>query len=352
MSGYSDRRRFSSIGKVQMVILIVVLINTILIALGYYFIISSVRAADNLFSYKQELAHDLSDHIHLLANDMEVYNVPEVREALAEYNYAVDLAVTSDDLIQSILNQGRCAREIIIREADELSKDKVLAAVNEDATVQGTLDKTHLYIRVTEGKVDIYPDQFLEPYTVQEINTILTRERCFDEKSIDLEIVDGTAAMVIPQTTEEQMEALNEDLNSLRLRLHELRAQAGLTELVGPGITLKIYDAMESGGSSTLVHDADIRDIVNELFSAGARGVTVGGQRLTVTSAIRCAGPLIMVNYQQIPTNPVTIEAVGDPDLLISGLSIIIEELEDKRGLVFNISHSGFIKLSAYMHAE
>ncbi|MDY6826037.1 MAG: DUF881 domain-containing protein [Bacillota bacterium] len=351
MSGYSDHRSSSS-GKVQLVILVIILINTILIAFGYYYVITSVRAADNLFSYKQELARDLSDYIHRLANDMEVDNVPAVREALAEYNYAVDLAVTSDDLIQIILNQGRCAQETIIREADDLLKEKVMAAVNEDAIVQGTAEKTHLYIRVTEGKIDIYPDQFLEPHTVQEIKTIYTQDRCFAEQSIDLEIVDGTATLVVPQTTQEQLETLNEDRNSLRLRLYEMRVQAGLAEMVGPGITLQIYDAMESEGSRALVHDADIRDIVNELFSAGARGVSVGGQRLTVTSAIRCTGPLIMVNYQQIPTNPVTIQAVGEPDLLISGLDIIIEELEDKRGLVFNISHSGFIKLPAYVYAE
>lgn len=351
MFGYSDRR-FSSSGKVQVVILVVVLVNTFLIALGYYLIITSVRAADNLFSYKQELARDLSGYIQRLANDMEVYDLPAVREALAEYNYAVDLAVTSDDLIQIILNQGRCAQETILREADALLQDKVLAAVNEDGRVQETADLTHLYIRVVEGKVDIYPDQYLEPQTIQKVNAIYSPEHCIDERSIDLEIVDGTASLVVPRTPEEQLEALNDDLNAMRMRLHELRVQAGLAEMVGPGITLLIYDAMESEGSRTLVHDADIRDIVNELFSAGARGVSVGDQRLTVTSAIRCTGPLIMVNYQQIPTNPVTIQAVGDPDLLISGLRIIIEELENKRGLVFNISHSGFIKLPAYIHPE
>jgi len=38
---------------------------------------------------------------------------------------------------------------------------------------------------------------------------------------------------------------------------------------------------------------------------------------------------------------------VGDPDMLIGGLKIMIIELEARCGPDFEINHSGFIKLSA-----
>jgi uncharacterized protein YlxW (UPF0749 family) len=231
-------------------------------------------------------------------------------------------------------------------------KGRVLNAVNDDHRVIETEDKVHLFIRITDGQITILPDQLLEARTVQRINTIFTSGSYHDNQNIDIEIENGEARLVLPQTAEDQIRALTEDLNSARARLHEIRVQAGLAEMVGPGITLYIYDADEIQGSGSIVHDADIRDIVNELFGAGAKGVSIGGERLTTTSSIRCTGPLIMVNYRQVASNPVVIEAIGDPDLLISGLGIIANELETRRGLTFEVTHSGFIKLSAYLRSE
>jgi hypothetical protein len=301
-----------------------------------------------MLAYRQELARDLADYNHRLAGELGVSDVASVREALAEYNYAVDMAADSDELIQIIFSQGRLAQEIIFIESEARLKERVLTIVGNDSRVQETRDKKHLFIRIADGKINIYPDQFLETNTVQLIINLFLTDRYHGNQNIDIEIENGLAALVVPQTEEEQMRALNEDLNSMRLRLHEVRMQSGLAEMVGPGITLYVYDAEENEGTASLVHDADIRDIVNELFSAGAKGVAVGNQRLTTVSSIRCVGPLIMVNFRQVPSNPVVIEAIGSPELLISGLSIIITDMEKRRGLVFEISDSGFIKLPAY----
>jgi hypothetical protein len=342
------KRRLYIKDPLQFVILIVLIANTILIAFGYLFMVERFTGVTAALTFKQELARDLSDNNHRLAYDLGVNDLASVREALAEYNYAVDLAEGSDELLQIIINRGRQVQEIIFKEADEKLKEKVLVAVNNDSRIKSSTGVSHLVIRVADGSLNILPDQFLESNTVQRINNIFLPNLYHGNQNIDIEIVDGTAKLVVPETTEDQMKALNDDLNSMRLRLHEIRIQSGLAEMVGPGITLSVYDAEETTGSGSLVHDADIRDLVNELFSAGARGVSVGNQRLTTTSSIRCSGPLIMVNYRQIATNPVTIDAVGDPELLVSGLGIIINDLEARRGLVFEISHSGFIKLPAY----
>ncbi len=338
--------------KIMLLILVVLVVNTSLIAFGYYYAASRVAGGDSILFYKQELARDLSDYNQRLAKNLEVYDRALVRDAIAEYNYAVEVSAGSDELIQVIINQGRRVQEIIHDEASSRLRERVLMAVNNDAGVKETVEAKHLMIRVNGDHLNIIPDQFLEDGTVRHINQIFSPDRYHGNQNIDIEIEYGVGRLVVPQTFEDQMRAISEDLSSMQIRLYETRVRAGLDEMVGPGIILQVYDAENNLGSDSLVHDADIRDIVNELFCAGASGISVGNQRLTTTSAIRCAGPLILVNQNQIPTNPVLIQAVGDPDLLISGLGIITNQLERQRGLNFELSASGFIKLPAYVHKD
>lgn len=350
MSEQSDRKGFVK-DKLHLLILIFLLINTALIAYGYYYVIDRLAVDDSPLTFKLELARDLSDYNRRLADELDVYEVASVREALAEYNYAIETASSSDDLFQIIFSQGKRVQEIIFKEADAGLKAKVLTFVNNDNRVRESTGRSHLFISFADGRVSILPDQYLEPATVRLLNNIYAPDRYPGKLDIDIEVIDGVGSLVEHQTYDEQIRVLNEDINSLRLRLHEVRVQAGLAEMVGPGLTLLAYDAEEPESSDCLVHDGDIRDIVNELFSAGAEGISIGNQRLTATSSIRCSGPLIMVNYHQITTNPVVINAVGDPELLFSGLSIILNELERIRGLEFEVSMSGFIMLPAYVPA-
>ena len=88
--------------------------------------------------------------------------------------------------------------------------------------------------------------------------------------------------------------------------------------------------------------------MVNELFAAGAKGVAVGGQRLVTTSPIRCVGPVIRVNQKEIRANPVTIEAVGDPEVLASGLDIIRFSLEFHRNFRVEVEEKESIVLPQY----
>ena len=338
--------------RLLFLILILVLINTIMVFYGAYVIYDQILRSDPLFAYKQELARDIFDYSHRLAANLGVQNDEEVREALAEYNYALDLAVNSEELIQVVLNQGRQLQDVIFQTSDTRLKDSLLETLNGDPAIQQYSGRTRIYVRINDGRVNITPEQFVEANTLQRINNLVLTSSYYGNQTLEIEIGEGIAQLVAPQPPEEQLQALADDLNATRSRLHETRMQAGLEEMIGPGIALYVYDAEEGTGSGAIVHDADVRDLVNELFGSGARGVSVGGQRLTVSSSIRCVGPLIMVNFNQIATNPVVIEAVGDPDLLVSGLAIITREMESRRGLNFEINHSGFIKLPAYSRVE
>lgn len=71
----------------------------------------------------------------------------------------------------------------------------------------------------------------------------------------------------------------------------------GITNLEGQGIEIDLRDdpnaTRETIGvlddiSYHIVHDADLRVIVNELKNAGAEAISINGQRLVNTTAITC----------------------------------------------------------------
>lgn len=122
-------------------------------------------------------------------------------------------------------------------------------------------------------------------------------------------------------TVRGRIRALQEEIGVLQEELSAIRERAGVVELSGPGIIVHAYDARNGYQSRDIVHERDIKDILNLLLYAGARGAEVGGQRIVAQSSIRCAGPVLLVNQQPVPVNPVVIKAVGDPDALEGALA-------------------------------
>lgn len=109
----------------------------------------------------------------------------------------------------------------------------------------------------------------------------------------------------------------------LRSELERARLLAGLTQVQGPGIIVKLEDAPKTvwGVDPTLgvVHDTDLLVLVNELRAAGAEAIAINDQRVGALTAIRCVGPLITVNGVTI-SPPYEIAAIGDPDKLEKAL--------------------------------
>ncbi len=106
----------------------------------------------------------------------------------------------------------------------------------------------------------------------------------------------------------------------------ELSPVVGLTEVVGPGVTVSLDDAnapnpLPDGytGDDYLVHQQDVQGVVNALWRGGASGVTVMGQRLVSTSAVRCVGNTVILQGQ-VYSPPFVIEAVGNVARLAEAL--------------------------------
>jgi uncharacterized protein YlxW (UPF0749 family) len=95
---------------------------------------------------------------------------------------------------------------------------------------------------------------------------------------------------------------------------------AGLTPVTGPGLTIRIDDAAATWKKEVpierlIVHERDLLQLRNELFSAGAEAVSINGLRMVATSVIRCVGPAIRIN-DTFTTPPYVIKAEGDPETL------------------------------------
>jgi uncharacterized protein YlxW (UPF0749 family) len=109
-------------------------------------------------------------------------------------------------------------------------------------------------------------------------------------------------------------------------RIAALSPAVGLTEVVGPGVTVTLDDAdppdpMPDGltGDDYIVHQQDVQGVVNALWRSGASGVTVMGQRLINTSAVRCVGNTVILQGR-VYSPPFVISAVGDLDRMTSAL--------------------------------
>jgi len=114
-------------------------------------------------------------------------------------------------------------------------------------------------------------------------------------------------------------------------------ALAGYESLSGAGLRVTLSDGgpinprlKADSFTPGLVHDYDLLALVNELRGQGARGIAVGGVRLTNQSAIRAVGPTILVDRQALKA-PFVVEAVGNGALIKSYLELKQGVMEQMR---------------------
>jgi uncharacterized protein YlxW (UPF0749 family) len=152
----------------------------------------------------------------------------------------------------------------------------------------------------------------------------------------------------------EQNKALEKTLKegSFGAEMEELLAFAGLTEVTGEGISVTMNDSSTHSGSDMnayLVHAEDLLSVVNELNGAGAKAVSINGQRMVGQSAITCAGSIVMVNGVRVAA-PFEIKAVGDPEVMDSALHFpggVIDNLAPW-GIEISVRKETAVTVSAY----
>lgn len=335
--------------KVLALILFLFLVNTLLLAAGFYLLSERFTPTAEEFVLKQKMAKELVDYNRRLARTLGVDTRSQVREALSRFNYEIDLATNAEDLNKAVLAHGTRTQERVLQEYEAKQRETILALVNQDPQMKQIDGKQRLTVKVVRNQgVQVEPANALKEETLLKIAETVGQGELAQDLTVDIEVESGRGQLLMPHNEQEQLRLLTQEVNSLRVTLHELRTRAGFAEMTGPGVIVRIYDQAEGFTNDAIIHETDVRDTVNELFAAGAHGVAVGNQRLTVNSAIRCVGPSILVNDERIAVNPVVIRAVGDPDVLASGLDIIRITLQVSRNLTFEVEKVDILTLPAH----
>lgn len=336
--------------KVIFLVVFMVLLNTLILAAGFYLLNNRVTNTSEEFAIKQRMAKDLVEYNRRFARNLGVESRTQVRHALSAFNYDIDLAANVDDLNKAILTHSSRTQERILQEFEVKQRETVLALINQDVQLKELQGKQRLTVKlIRDHGVQVEPAAALHANTIVKISENIPLADLAQDLTVEVEVDEGRGQLMMPYNPVEHIRTLTRETDSLRVTLHELRTRAGFAEMTGPGIIVRIYDASNGFTNDAIIHETDVRDTINELFAAGAQGVAVGNQRLTVTSAIRCVGPSILVNDERIAVNPVVIRAVGDPEVLASGLDIIRITLEVSRNLTFQIEKVDNLTLPAYI---
>jgi uncharacterized protein YlxW (UPF0749 family) len=139
-------------------------------------------------------------------------------------------------------------------------------------------------------------------------------------------------------------------------------AGAAAVPVTGPGLLVTLANAgsdadddpvggADEGDVRGRVRDGDLQLVVNALWAAGAEAISINGQRLGPTSAIRFAGEAVLVDFRPV-TNPYEVSAIGDPETLSSGFLSSPEVgslalIEETYGLRFDFSREEELSLPA-----
>lgn len=117
---------------------------------------------------------------------------------------------------------------------------------------------------------------------------------------------------------EESAASESKVVDNLKKELDNAKKLAGLTDVEGPGIEITLTPLTDMLTNETVrIQSADILDVINELNSSGAEAISINGERFTSRTQIREAGYVLKINDTAFsPTEPFTIRAIGDSDIL------------------------------------
>lgn len=146
-----------------------------------------------------------------------------------------------------------------------------------------------------------------------------------------------------------------------RNRGQALALVAGTTSVTGPALTVSLDDAprpapgrrpASDNPDDLVVHQQDVQSVVNGLWAGGAEAMTLMGERVISTSAVRCVGNTLLL-HGRVYSPPFVVTAVGDPDRLRAALATepgvaLLQRYVDRFGLGFAIKARRAVRLPAY----
>jgi uncharacterized protein YlxW (UPF0749 family) len=146
-----------------------------------------------------------------------------------------------------------------------------------------------------------------------------------------------------------------------RARGDQLAGVAGLEAVRGPGLTVTLDDAprpadgqpaASDNPDDLVVHQQDVQSVLNALWAGGAEAVTLMGDRLVSTSAVRCVGNTLLIQGRLVGP-PFVINAIGPAAGMRSALReepgvALFRRYVDSYGLGYDVTDRRALRLPAY----
>lgn len=153
-----------------------------------------------------------------------------------------------------------------------------------------------------------------------------------------------------------------------------LRVPGGLRAVTGPGLEVSLDDAADTSGDDTgaagadgangttsddalvanqkVVHQSDLQAVVNALWAGGAEAMSVAGQRVIATSAVRCVGNTLLLNGE-VYSPPFRVAAIGPAGTMLDRLDespgvAQFREAANYFGLGYTTSTTDSVRIPAY----
>ena len=175
-----------------------------------------------------------------------------------------------------------------------------------------------------------------------------------EQQKLKSELSDLRLALTERQQSAAAQTGLLQELNA---ELDRQQLLVGLMPLEGPGVMVTLDDSevqipQGADPNAYIIHEYDLRDIVNLLWMAGSEAIAINDERLVNNSSVYCAGSTVMVNNTRL-SPPYVIRAIGNPRVLQDHLrnpSYLIN-LRDKQrmyGLRFEVMGHTNLTLPAY----
>jgi uncharacterized protein YlxW (UPF0749 family) len=173
----------------------------------------------------------------------------------------------------------------------------------------------HLLIAVALGLVTASAVQSLRTPEPSALQSRVLLEAEIAERSAAADELQTANETVSAEIAQLQTAALAEADPQLLAEVEASELLSGAVAVAGRGLVLEVDDGPVTGGAQadplSRVQDLDLQILTNGLWASGAEAIAINGQRLTALSAIRSAGPAILVDLAPLVA-PYRIEAVGD----------------------------------------
>lgn len=140
-----------------------------------------------------------------------------------------------------------------------------------------------------------------------------------------------------------------------------LAPSVGLEAVSGKALRVTLDDAPLSenpdgvDANMLVVHQQDIQMVVNTLWSGGAEAMTIQGQRVISTTAVKCVGNTVVLHGVAYAP-PYVIEAIGDLNAMQKALDTseavrIYKEYVSAYQLGWSVERAGQVTMPAYAGA-